>query len=149
MKLEEVIKSSRFANDKHKASLNILYSAYWLKDHFIAALKPHGISMEQHNVMRILKGSHPDRMRVKDIAARMVEKSSNVPRILDKLEPKGLTTRTASESDKRETFVSLTESGIVLIENARKSIDEITEKILHINDEDAITLNNILEKMRG
>lgn len=148
MKLNEAIKS-KFANDKHRASVNLLYTAYWLKDHISAALKPHGITMEQHNVMRILKGSHPKEMRVKDIASRMVEKSSNVPRILDKLVAKKLAERVISPSDKRETLVSLTESGITLIENARASIDSMTEKVLLINQKEAIALNDLLEKMRG
>ena len=106
MKLNEAIKS-KFANDKHRASVNLLFTAYWLKDHLIAALKPHGITLEQHNVMRILKGGHPNEMRVKDIASRMVEKSSNVPRILDKLVTKELAKRTISPSDKRETSLHL------------------------------------------
>ncbi len=148
MKLNDAIKS-KFANDKHLASVNLLFSAYWLKDHLIAALKPHGITLEQHNVMRILKGSHPNEMRVKDIASRMVEKSSNVPRILDKLVIKKLAKRTISPADKRETLVALTESGITLIETARASVDELTEQVMTISDKEARALSNILDKMRA
>lgn len=148
MKLNEAIKS-KFANDKHRASVNLLFSAYWLKDHLVAALKPHGITLEQHNVMRILKGSHPNEMRVKDIASRMVEKSSNVPRILDKLVAKNLAKRTISASDKRETLVALTETGIAVIEKARNSIDEMTQKVMMVSDREARTLSEILDKMRG
>ena len=149
MKLNEAIQSNRFANEKHKASVNLLYSAYWLKDLFIAVLKPHGITLEQHNVMRILKGSHPEVVRVKDIATRMVEKSSNVPRIVDKLVIKKLATRVYSDQDKRETFVALTEKGRSVIEEARKSIDSATAEKLMITEQEAEALNNILEKMRG
>jgi len=148
MKLNEAIKS-KFANDKHRASVNVLYSAYWLKDQLITVLKPYGITVEQHNVMRILRGSHPAEMRVKDIASRMVEKSSNVPRILDKLVVKKLAKRTISASDKRETLVMLTDSGIALIEKARNSIDEMTQRVLMISDKEARTLSDILDKMRG
>jgi DNA-binding MarR family transcriptional regulator len=149
MKLADAIKSNRFANEKHRASVNMLHTAYWLKDLFVTALKPHGITLEQHNVLRILKGSHPEQMRVKDIASRMVEKSSNVPRIIDKLVTKKLATRTYSEHDKRETFVSLTERGISVITQARKSIDEATQEKLMINEKEAELLNDLLEKMRG
>ena len=149
MKINEVIKSNRFVNEKHKASLNMLHTAYWFKEQLIAALKPHGISLEQHNVMRILNGSHPNEMRVKDIASRMVEKSSNVPRIVDKLVEKKLASRITSENDKRETLVALTEKGLSLIDQARKSIDKTTEALLMIDEEEAKTLNNIFEKMRG
>ncbi len=149
MKLDDVIKSNRFLNEKHKASVNMLYTAYWFKDTMVGVLKPHGITIEQHNVMRILKGSHPDEMRVKDIASRMVEKSSNVPRIIDKLVTKNLAKRTVSSHDKRETFVSLTDKGSTLIEEARNSIDKATEELLMITEKEAKTLNDLLEKMRG
>ncbi len=149
MKLDEVIKSNRYTNEKHKASLNMLYTAYWFKDQLISALKPHGITMEQHNVMRILKGSHPTEMRVKDILSRMVEKSSNVPRIIDKLVDKKLVIRTTSEKDKRETLVALTDKGMASIEKARKSIEQVTEESLLIDEGEAAQLNDLLEKMRG
>ena len=127
----------------------MLYTAYWLKDQLITSLKPHGITLEQHNVLRILKGSHPNEMRVKDIASRMVEKSSNVPRIIDKLVIKNLAQRTISEIDKRETFVALTTKGISVIDKARKTIDSVTENLLKIDEGDAKVLNDILEKLRG
>ena len=149
MKLDEVIKSNRYTNEKHKASLNMLYTAYWFKDQLISALKPHGITMEQHNVMRILKGSHPTEMRVKDILSRMVEKSSNVPRIIDKLVDKKLVIRTTSEKDRRETLVALTDKGMASIEKARKSIEQVTEESLLIDEGEAAQLNDLLEKMRG
>ena len=149
MKLNEAIKSDRFADERHRASVNMLYTTYWLKDHFINALKPHGISLEQHNVLRILNGSHPEMMRVKDIASRMVEKSSNVPRIVDKLVIKELVRRIDSVKDKRETFIELTDKGVQAINEARRSIDEITHQVLMLNDDEARTLNELLEKMRG
>ena len=149
MRLDEVIKTNRFNDENHKASLNILYTAYWLKDHFISVLKPHGITLEQHNVMRILKGSHPKEVRVKDIASRMVEKSSNVPRIIDKLVAKNLAVRINSDIDKRETFVGITDKCISVIDNARVSIDQVTKKISGVTEKEAQTLNKLLEKMRG
>jgi len=149
MKINEVIKTNKFTNEKHKASLNMLYTAYWFKDQLISILKPLGITLEQHNVLRILKGSHPNQMRVKDILSRMVEKSSNVPRIIDKLVDKKLVSRTASEKDKRETLVTLTEKGIATIDKARKSLDQATEELLMINEKEAAQLSDLLEKMRG
>ena len=149
MRLNDVIKTNRFTDENHKASVNILYTAYWLKDHFISVLKPHGITLEQHNVMRILKGSHPEEVRIKDIASRMVEKSSNVPRIIDKLVIKKLAVRINSDIDKRETFVALTEKGISVIDAARVSIDQVTKQISGVSEKEAATLNKLLEKMRG
>ena len=105
--------------------------------------------MEQHNVLRILKGSHPTEICVKDIASRIVEQNSNVPRIIDRLVAKKLVKRTPSKEDKRETLVSLTEKGMVAIDQARKLVEEVTAEEVAIDEKDAKLLNDILEKMRN
>jgi DNA-binding MarR family transcriptional regulator len=148
MDINEAIKS-RFKNEKHKASVNLLFTAYWFKDKLVTALRAHDLSLEQHNVMRILRGSHPEGMRVKDILSRMVEKSSNVPRIIDKLAEKKLAVRVVPAHDKRETHCTLTPKGIRAIDDARITIDKITEEELLINETEAAALNALLEKMRG
>lgn len=148
MKLEEAIKSNRFTDERHKASLNVLYTAYWLKDTFSAALKEDGITAEQHNVLRILKGSHPTELCVKEIGARIIEKSSNVPRIVDRLVLKKLVKRVQSKEDKRETLVSLTEKGITTIDKLRVLMDNMTSKYVNLTDAEAEALNELLEKMR-
>ncbi|MCA6473889.1 MAG: MarR family transcriptional regulator, partial [Chitinophagaceae bacterium] len=116
MKLEQAIQTSRFSSDRHKAVLNILYTAWLLKTTISQELKPFGISHEQYNVLRILKGSAPTAMRVKDIACRMIEKNSNMPRIIDKLEDKKLVKRLVSREDNRETMIRLTTAGTSLLE---------------------------------
>jgi DNA-binding MarR family transcriptional regulator len=78
MKLEEAIKSNRFNDERHKATVNILYSAYWLRNSFSTALKEYDLTLEQHNVLRILKGSYPKALCVKEIASRIIEKSSSL-----------------------------------------------------------------------
>ena len=149
MKLEEAIKSSLFTDEQHKATVNMLYTTYWLRYNFSSVLKQEGLTLEQHNVLRILKGAHPSELNVKEIASRIVEKSSNVPRIIDRLVVKKLVKRATSKEDKRETLVSLTDKGVTTIEAARKLIEQITQDIVKITDEEAKILNDILEKMRG
>src|SRR4051812_35528230 len=100
MKLEEAIKSSKFASEKQKSTINLLYSAYWLRNNFSSLLKNEDLTVEQYNAMRILKGMHPEQMCVKEIGSRIIEKSSNVPRIIDKLVAKKLAKRTTSKIDK-------------------------------------------------
>ena len=100
----------------HKAGLNILYTAWWLKTMMSKELKEYGLTHEQYNVLRILKGRHPEQICVKEIACRMIEKSSNVPRIIDRLEIKKLVKRTSSNSDKRETVIVLTQAGINILQ---------------------------------
>lgn len=148
MKLEEAIKSSRFTDEQHRATVNLLYSAYWLKTKLSITLKECGLTLEQHNVLRILRGSHPNQMCVKDIASRIVEKSSNVPRIIDRLVAKKLVKRVQSKEDKRETLVSLTEKGISTIEDAKKEVEKLTKEIVNLTADEATTINTLLEKMR-
>ena len=149
MKLEEAIKSNRFNDEQHKASVNVLYTAYWLKSHLSAALKEHGLTIEQHNVLRILKGAHPEDMCVKEIGSRIVEKSSNVPRIIDRLVTKKLVKRSQSKEDKRETLIVLTEKGIETIDVARKAIEKATTDVMNLDERESATLNALLEKMRA
>jgi DNA-binding MarR family transcriptional regulator len=148
MKLEDAIQSTRFTNMRHKASLNLMYTNYWLKTHVTAALKPFGLTPEQYNVLRILRGKHPESRCVKDIGTRMIEKNSNVPRIIDKLVAKKLVKRSTSKEDKRETIMTLTDKGIEILEQAMRAADEISEKILGLTEEEALQLNELLEKMR-
>jgi DNA-binding MarR family transcriptional regulator len=148
VKLEQAIKSNKFKNEVHKAGLNILYTAWWLKTIMSRELKEFGLTHEQYNVLRILKGKYPDQMCVRDIAERMIEKSSNVPRIIDRLEIKKLVKRATSQQDKRETVISLTQGGITLLEASTKVINTIMDESMVLEEKEACSLNSLLEKVR-
>ena len=148
MKLEEVLKMTKFESPQHKAVLNVMYTAYWYKAKTNGILKEFGLTTEQFNVLRILKGKHPAAMCVKDIASRMIEESSNVPRIVDRLILKELAKRTQSPDDRRETLVSLTEKGVSDLLTVNKALKKHTETMLRITDEEADQLNEALENLR-
>jgi DNA-binding MarR family transcriptional regulator len=145
--LENAILSSKFGSQTQKAGLNVLYTAWWLKTLLSRELKALGLTHEQFNVLRILKGKHPEQMCVRDIARRMIEKSSNVPRIIDRLEIKKLVNRSTSSIDKRETVIRLTGDGMNILEIANKKVNELF-KVVELTEEDATQLNELLEKMR-
>jgi DNA-binding MarR family transcriptional regulator len=148
VKLEQAIQSTRFKNEVHKAGLNILYTAWWLKTVMSRELKEFGLTHEQYNVLRILKGKHPELICVKDIACRMIEKNSNVPRIIDRLEIKKLVKRATSEADKRETVISLTQSGIAVLEASTQRINAIFDEVMVISEAEAESINQLLERVR-
>jgi DNA-binding MarR family transcriptional regulator len=148
MKLEEAIKSSRFTDASHKAVVNLMYTTYWMKTHLNTVLKENGLTTEQFNVLRILKGKHPEQMCVKDIGSRMIEKSSNVPRIIDRLLVKKLVKRMPSKEDKRETLISLTDKGQKQVEDSNLVVDALQKKIIGLDENEAVLLNELLEKMR-
>ncbi len=149
MKLEQAIQSTKFKNEVHKAGLNILYTAWWLKTVMSKELKEFGLTHEQYNVLRILKGKYPDQMCVRDIACRMIEKNSNVPRIIDRLVIKKLVKRTTSAIDKRETVITLTQGGITILEASTQVINKIMDDLMVIDEPDAAALNKLLEKVRA
>lgn len=149
MKLEQAIQSTKFKSEVQKAGLNILYTAWWLKTVMSKELKEFGLTHEQYNVLRILKGKYPDQMCVRDVACRMIEKSSNVPRIIDRLELKKLVKRSTSAIDKRETVITLTQSGITILEASTGIVNKTLDIILAINEHDASELNGLLEKVRS
>lgn len=148
VKLEQAIKSTKFKNEMHKAALNILYTAWWLKTIMSKELKEYGLTHEQYNVLRILKGKHPEQMCVRDIASRMIEKNSNVPRIIDRLELKKLAKRNTSSVDKRETVITITQAGINMLDITTRKINDLFEQTVTVDEASACNLNSLLEKVR-
>jgi len=148
VKLEEAIKSNKFKNEVHKAGLNILYTAWWLKTMISKELKKYGLTHEQYNVLRILKGKYPEQMCIRDIACRMIEKNSNVPRIVDKLELKKLVKRNASLNDKRETAIALTTVGINIFDIATSKVNKLFADTIVMSESSANILNCLLEEIR-
>jgi DNA-binding MarR family transcriptional regulator len=148
VKLEDAIQSSKFSSQKQKAGLNVLYTAWWIKTMVSKQLKPLGLTGEQYNVLRILKGKHPEQMCVRDIGCRMIEKNSNVPRIIDRLELKKLVTRSTSMVDKRETVITITPAGMDTLKLATAKVDDLFGRTVEITETEAAQLNQLLEKMR-
>lgn len=148
MKLEEAIQTTHFRDPIHKAGLNILYTAWWLKTIMTQELKQFGLTHEQYNVMRILKGKNPAPMCIKDIASRMIEKNSNVPRIIDRLVVKKLVKRTTDSQDKRHTVITLSPAGLNILQLSTLKIDEVIGGKIAIEIKDAENLNELLELFR-
>lgn len=149
MKLEEAIKTTKFKDEIHKAGLNILYTSWWLKTLMSQELKKFGLTHEQYNVLRILKGKNPDSMCVKDINCRMIERSSNVPRIIDRLVVKKLVKRNSGPLDKRHTVMTLTPAGLNLLELSTEKINALFNKTILVDHENALLLNELLESFRS
>jgi DNA-binding MarR family transcriptional regulator len=149
VKLEEAIQSNHFRDSTHKAVLNTLYTAWWLKTQLSGVLKLYGLTQEQYNVMRILKGKFPQAMCVKDIAGRMIEKGSNVPRIIDRLVAKKWVKRAVDQTDKRHTVMQLTASGMDILEKSTNDMNRVFDTLLGVNEKEAVLLNALLEKIRN
>jgi len=146
MTLEEAIQTQGFASQRDKALIHLMYSAYQAKAAISAVLKDYALTPEQYNVLRILNGSHPTALCNRDIANRTIERNSNTPRIIDRLETKKLVKRFTSPEDRRETLVSLTTAGINLLQAASKALDNAQGDIMPLTEAEAQALNAILQK---
>lgn len=146
--LEEEIKQAKFANENIKANLNVLFTANWLYNKISARLKPHNLTHEQFNVLRILKGSHPKEICQKDILSRMIAPSSNLTLIVKKLVTKKLIKVSQSAMDKREYRIGISQHGIQLLEVIDKEFKLDKNPINGLTTSEAFHLNALLDKLR-
>ena len=137
--------NSTFPNNKVKAMLNVIYTANWLSSHQNEHFKPFGISPQQYNILRILKGAE-EALKVQIIKERMIERSPNATRLMDKLCAKNLIKRFNCEHDRRVVYVEIKEEGLELIKNiGSNKIDNLLDKL---SEKEAEQLNDLLDKIR-
>ena len=149
MKLEEEIKQKSFANDYIKAHINILFTASWLSSKAAKVLKPYGISPQQFNILRILRGMYPNPGSIKELTERMIDKSSNASRLVDKLIAKNLVVKAKSSTDNRRAEVVISDEGLQLLIVASIKMDELSNGLSNsLSQEEVTTLNQFLDKLR-
>lgn len=149
MKIEEVIHQQRpFRNPWQKSVINLIYTANWVSDQIREMLKPYGITQQQYNVLRILRGAG-EPISTSVIRERLLDKMADTSRMVDRLYQKGLVDRRVCASDKRLVDVSLTDKGTVLIEELDHLNTQIDQVISSLSHEEAELLSNLLDKARG
>lgn len=136
---------STFKNEWIKAALNIKYTANYLANLSEKFFEPYGLSSQQYNVLRILRGAKKP-ITVSDIKSRMVEKTPNTTRLMDKLCAKELIKRSRSEADRRTVYSEITKTGLDLLAEIDKSNHTIATNL--ITEEEAKELNRLLDKIR-
>jgi len=137
--------NSTFPNEHVKALINIKYTAHWLDNIGNEFMKPFKISIQQYNILRILRGAG-EKVTVKTVKDRMIQKSPNSTRLMDKLCDKGLIIRTRCESDRRVVFVEISDKGLDILDKI--DINKLDNNMRNISEEEAKTLNTILDKLR-
>jgi DNA-binding MarR family transcriptional regulator len=149
MTLEEEIKQEKFPNEFEKLAVNLLYTGSWLYNVNAIRLKKFGITPEQYNVLRILRGSSPNPMMLSEITSRMIDKSSNATRLVEKLRLKGLVKRELCEDNRRQVDIIITEKGMSMLKKIDTAADEWMSTLKNITKSEATELNRILDKLRG
>lgn len=150
MTIEEEIKQKTFASPHHKVVVNLIYTNNWLVSRHADALKPFGLSIQQYNVLRILRGQFPNAITVNAIIDRMLDKMSNASRLVDKLVAKELVNRVECPKDRRAVDVSITDKGLgLLAEIDRQSGEWQADIVERLSDEEAEQLSGLLDKIRS
>ena len=145
MKIEEEIRQENFNKPQHKAGMNLIFTANWLLNEIAISLKPIGLSLQQLNVLSILKGQPNHTATVNVIRERLIDRMPNVSRLLNKLMEKGLIKKDRDLSDQRVVYIKLTPEGLKTALKGR----ELFHKVHYgITDKQSELLNDLLEQIR-
>jgi len=137
--------NSTFPNEQIKALLNIKFTANYFDNIGNNQLKPFNISEQQYNILRILRGAK-EAITVKTVKERMVQKSPNSTRLMDKLCDKDLIERVRCENDRRVVYVKINKKGLTLLDKIK--MDDFENIVNTISEKDAKVLNKLLDKFR-
>lgn len=139
---------SRFESEQQKAMLNVMFTANWFKSRMSDLFRPFGISAQQYNILRILRGAK-GRMNMHSVKERMIDRAPNATRLTDKLIAKGLVERERCEEDRRVVYVRISDKGLELLTQVDKR-NKAQQKILEerLSQADALALNRVLDLWR-
>ena len=135
---------STFTSEKVKALINIKYTANWIESLQTAFFKPYGISPQQFNILRILKGAG-EPIKVQTIKDRMIERAPNATRLMDKLCAKGLIDRIPCPTDRRVVHIEITNEGIALLTKIKNEYN--VDLLKNLNQDEAKQLSDLLDKI--
>lgn len=149
MKIEDEIKQPRFRDIYQKVSVNLLFTSNWLVARQHDFFKPFGITTQQFNILRILRGQHPNAISGVEIKSRMLDRNSDISRLLERLLKKDLVSKSQSENDKRAANVSITEKGLELLGKIDEKFKEVERHHFNLSEAEAEQLSSLLDKARG
>jgi len=149
MELEKEILSSKFENDYHKSIVNLIYTYNWVTNLLKKKISKHHITLQQFNVLRILRGQYPHPATINMLKERMLDKMSDASRIVDRLIQKGMVTRCTNQTDRRSVDIMISDKGLELLK--KLDVDMTGADILknNLTEAEAGQLNSLLDKFRG
>lgn len=149
--LREEIRQSRPFHSVHaEAALSVLRTADVLRRRFATVLEPRGLTVQQYNVLRILRGARPEALPTMEIAERMIEQTPGITRLLDRLEDKGLVERKRRADDRRCVLCSISAAGLELLAELDEPIAEADDRALSaLSPAEAKQLIDLLGRARA
>lgn len=148
MALENEINQPSFRSEDQKAIVNIIFTYHWVTEKLKNILSVEGITMQQYNILRILRGSDPTPLSTLSIRERMMDKMSDTSRIVERMLRNGLVGKRICSNDKRLVDINLTEEGKKMLLRLDERIDEMDEITANLNPEELKSLNYLLDKVR-
>ena len=149
MKIEDAIKQKKFDSPLHKATLNLMYTAYWLHGDFRELFKAFDITHQQYNVLRILRGKYPECVNPTEIKEVMLDKNPDITRLCDRLLLMGLINRAIDKTNRRKMKIIITEKGMALLLNIepvmKARMNDLFAEVMIDYDK----FNDMLDSMRG
>lgn len=149
MKLEDEIQQKKFRNEYHKLAVNIIFTHGWLIEYQNSLLKKYKVTGAQYNILRILRGQHPNPASVNLLKERMLDKMSDASRLVDRLISKGLVDRKICMEDRRRVEVKITPAGLSLLKKIDEHNEEFDNNLVKLSEQETKTLNDLLDKLRG
>jgi DNA-binding MarR family transcriptional regulator len=149
MRIEDEIQSTKFEDNYQKAVININYTQGWLSNHLRSEFEKFNLTMQQFNILRILRGQYPKPATVNMLKERMLDKMSDASRIVDRLVQKELVSRCTNTCDRRAVDIRISDKGLEIlskIEVEFKTKDMIGK---NLTEEEAGRLSDLLDKLRG
>ena len=147
MGIEQDIQQASFRNEFQKMGINLLFTANWLNEQIGKILSEEGVTQQQYNILRILRGSATPLSTLK-IRERMLDKMSDTSRIVDRLIAKELVLKNTCEKDKRLVDITLSPKGLDLVNQLDQYNERIDALLKGINESEAQMMNQILDKIR-
>jgi DNA-binding MarR family transcriptional regulator len=135
---------------RHELNLNMAVASALINSKFGSVSIKYGLTVSQYNLLRILMGVYPDGHPRCDIAERMIEKSSDITRIIDRLEKQGLVIRDRTEEDRRLSITRITNKGIKILKELEPAINSTHKEITKdLSDDECRKLSYLVEKLYG
>jgi DNA-binding MarR family transcriptional regulator len=149
MKLEEEIQQEKFRSEYQKLGINITYTHFWLTEQMNSILKPAGLSVQQFNVLRILRGQYPKPSTVNLLKERMLDKNSDASRLVKRLRTKGLVNYFTCPADRRSVDVVISDEGLALLNKIDSRQGALDNFCRNLSEQEAHKANQLLDKLRG
>jgi DNA-binding MarR family transcriptional regulator len=149
MKIGEEIKQGKFKTEHQKLAINLAFTSSWLDRLIAKELKQYKLTPQQYNILRILRGQHGNPATINLLTERMIDKSSNASRLVDKLIEKDLVKRSECPSDRRQVDVIISQKGLDLLTKLDEEEKTWSSTLKTLSASEAKELNSLLDKLRG